>query len=149
MNVPKPIFEERLSPSWSVIIALSMSGPMVLLSALPFGPTLAFTLAFAVPLALILGAFYLSPMIVVNENFSRGKFEIPLSALGGGEVFRAEQARLERGPRLDANAKLAIRGDIDPVVKISVIDPQDPTPYILVSTRRPDELVAALRADRT
>jgi len=149
MNVSKPIFEERLNPSWSIVVALSISGPMVLLSALPFGPMLAFTLAFGVPLMLILGAFYLSPVILVNQTFSRGRFGIPLSALGNAEVFRGEEARLQRGPRLDANAKLAIRGDIDPVVKISVIDPQDPTPYILVSTRRPDELVAALRADRT
>ncbi len=122
---------------------------MVLLAALPFGQTLAFTLTVAVPLTLILGSLYLSPVIRINESFSRGSFEIPLQALGDAEIFTGEEARLERGPRLDARAKLAIRGDIDQVVKIQVVDSEDPTPYILVSTRRPEELVAALRADRT
>ena len=149
MNVPKPIFEERLYPSWSIIIALSLSGPMVLLAALPFGPALAFTLVFAVPMALILGAFYLSPTIRVAENLSRGNLEIPLTALGEASVFTGEEARLERGPRVDARARLAIRGDIDQVVKIEVKDASDPTPYILISTRRPEELVAAHGADRS
>lgn len=148
MNVPKPIFEERLNPSFSIILALSMSGPMVLLASLPFGQALAFTLAVAVPLTLIIGAFYLSPVIRISDTFSRGSFEIPLQALGEAEIFIGEEARLERGPRLNARAKLAIRGDVDQVVKVIVKDLQDPTPYILVSTRRPEELVAALRADR-
>ena len=148
MKVPKPIFEERLSPSTSVILALALSGPMVLLSALPFGTNLAFTLAVLVPIALIAGSFALSPVIRVDEAFSRGKMSIPLSALGNAEVFTKEAARLERGPKLDARARLAIRGDIDAVVKIEVVDPMDPTPYILVSTRKPVELVAALSADR-
>jgi hypothetical protein len=148
MNVPMPIFEERLNPSLSIVLALSMSGPMVLLAALPFGPVLAFTLAFAVPLVLIAGAFYLAPVIRVTESLSRGSFEIPLDALGDAAIFSGEEARLERGPRLDARAKLAIRGDLDQVVKVVVSDPQDPTPYILISTRRPEDLVAALRANR-
>jgi hypothetical protein len=97
---------------------------------------------------LILGSFYLSPVIRVSHNLSRGTFEIPIQVLGSAEIFTGEEARLERGPRLDARAKLAIRGDIDQVVKIQVLDAGDPTPYILVSTRRPEELVAALRANR-
>lgn len=122
---------------------------MVLLAALPFGPELAFTLVFAVPTALILGAIYLSPTIRVAENLSRGNLEIPLTALGKASFFTGEEARLERGPKLDARARLAIRGDIDQVVKIEISDASDPTPYILVSTRRPEELVAALGADRS
>jgi hypothetical protein len=30
------------------------------------------------------------------------------------------------------------------MVKIKVIDPADPTPYLLVSSRHPDELISAL-----
>jgi hypothetical protein len=29
-------------------------------------------------------------------------------------------------------------------VRVEVVDPQDPTPYWLVSTRRPDDLARAL-----
>lgn len=149
MKVPKPIFEERLLPSWSIVVALSLSGPMVLLSALPFGAELAFSLAFLVPAVLIGAAFYLSPSIEVGETLRRGKIEIPLSVLGKATSFTGEQARLERGPTLDARARLAIRGDIDAVVRVEILDPMDPTPYLLISTRRPEQLVAALSADRT
>jgi hypothetical protein len=34
-------------------------------------------------------------------------------------------------------------------VRVEVLDPADPTPYWLVSTRRPDELAAAIAAGRT
>ncbi len=149
MNVSKPIFEERLSPSLSVLLALSMSGPMVLLAALPFGPGLATTLMILVPAGLIFGAFALSPTIRIDSNFSRGRIRLPIEILGAAEIYRGEEARLERGPGLNARARLAIRGDVDPVVKIQINDAEDPTPYILVSTRRPEELVAALRADRS
>ena len=33
-----------------------------------------------------------------------------------------------------------------PVVRVPVEDPADPAPYWLVSSRRPDQLAAALRA---
>ena len=148
MKVPTPIFEERLSPSVSVVLALSLSGPMMLLAALPFGLTLALTLAITVPIALIAGAFYLAPKIVVSGDLQRGKFKIPLAVISSAEMFTGEEARLERGPRLDARARLAIRGDIDPVVKVNLSDQQDPTPYVLISTRKPDQLVAALSANR-
>jgi hypothetical protein len=109
---------------------------------------LAFTLAVVVPVSLIAGAFALSPVIRVDQSFTRGNMSLPLDVLGEAEIFEDENARLERGPKLDARARLAIRGDVDPVVKIQVKDELDPTPYILVSTRKPKELVAALRADR-
>jgi hypothetical protein len=50
---------------------------------------------------------------------------------------------------LDARAWLCIRGWIDPVVRVQVTDPSDPAPYWVVSTRNPDQLVAALQAART
>ena len=49
----------------------------------------------------------------------------------------------ERGPSLDARAWLSIRGWVDPVVKVTLADEKDPTPYWLVSTRRPEDLKAA------
>lgn len=143
------VFEEQLTPSPSVYAALALAGPMVLLAALPFSIDLAVILGVFVPLALMLLARSLSTRLSVGEFLSVGKFSIPLEALGEATYFEGEQARLERGPRLDSRAQLAIRGDVDAVVKIAVDDPRDPTPYVLVSTRRPAELVAALRANRT
>ena len=44
----------------------------------------------------------------------------------------------------DARAYLLLRPYRKKAVKVSLSDPADPTPYWLVSTRRPDALAAAL-----
>ena len=71
----------------------------------------------------------------------------------GSPGFRGAEATAERGTRLDARAWLLLRGWLDPVTKIELRDPDDPTPYWLLSTRHPDELAAAvnppIRANRS
>ena len=37
-----------------------------------------------------------------------------------------------------------IRGWVDPVVRVGIEDPDDPVPYWLISTRRPEDLIRAL-----
>jgi hypothetical protein len=37
---------------------------------------------------------------------------------------------------------------VSPVVKVELTDPQDPTPYWLVSTRRPERVVEAIAEAR-
>ena len=56
--------------------------------------------------------------------------------------------RSQRGAQLDARAWPLIRGWVSPVVRVTVTDPQDPTPYWLVSTRHPEKLVEALETAR-
>jgi hypothetical protein len=73
-----------------------------------------------------------------------GRATIERRFVGAVQTFRKEEATAERGTRLNGLAYLCIRGWIDPVVRIDITDPSDPTPYWLTSTRRPDELTAAL-----
>ena len=54
--------------------------------------------------------------------------------------------RQELGPRLDARAYVCLRAWARTGVHVVLEDPQDPTPYWLVSTRRPQDLAQALRA---
>jgi hypothetical protein len=53
----------------------------------------------------------------------------------------------EAGVDADARAYLVLRGYCGGAVKVEVDDPGDPTPYWLVSSRRPLQLAAALRPD--
>jgi hypothetical protein len=53
------------------------------------------------------------------------------------------------GPELDPAAHLVHRAWVGPVVRIEVTDPDDDTPYWIVSTRDPDALVAALGRKKT
>jgi hypothetical protein len=59
------------------------------------------------------------------------------------EVFRKEEARAQRGVSLDARAWLVITPWVDPVLKITVQDPEDPTPYWLISCKKPEKFVQA------
>ena len=131
---------------WAVVPLL---GAMVTISLLPVSGWVAIGGA-AVTCALAATALRAaSPRIVVgSEELQAGPARIPVALLGPAEAFTGEQARQERGPRLDARAFLVVRGWVDPVVRIPLRDAADPTPYWLVSTRRPEELVRALARAR-
>ncbi len=77
-----------------------------------------------------------------------GRAVIPLSAVGTVRALSAEEARELRGPKADPRAYLLLRAYLPRAVYVEVADPADPTPYWYLSTRRPDELVAALVAAR-
>jgi Protein of unknown function (DUF3093) len=86
-----------------------------------------------------------SPRIEVTDAMLvAGRARLPLPNVGNAQGFTGTDATQQRGPKLDARAWLVIRGWISPVVKIDVNDESDPTPYWLVSTRHPADLVAAL-----
>ena len=143
------LFEERLYPSIGMYLAYSLLSPRVLLAAAPFGWPLAIGLGGVTLLAALVLASVLSPLVVVDsERLLAGKFAIPRSAIGEATEISSTDLRMELGPKLDARAQLVIRGDLKTAVRVEVIDPNDPTPYLIISTRRPAELVSALRANR-
>ena len=122
---------------------------MVLLAAAPFGWTLALALGALTLIAVLVLASVLSPLLVVDgERLLASKVSIPLSALGSVAEIAKENLSKELGPGLDARAQLVIRGDLKTAVRIEVTDEADPTPYLIVSSRRPSELVRALRANK-
>ena len=88
--------------------------------------------------------FAMSKRIIVNKDFLQiGKAIIPRSALGQAIAITPSEQFSERGPRLDARAFVALKA-LNGLVKVEVADSQDPTPYILISTRRPAQLLEAL-----
>ncbi|MDD7936840.1 DUF3093 domain-containing protein [Actinomycetospora lutea] len=74
-----------------------------------------------------------------------GPAHLPVSQIGRVDVVVGEAKREALGPQLDPEAFVLHRPWVGPAVRIEVIDPDDPTPYWVVSTRRPEELLAALR----
>lgn len=88
--------------------------------------------------------FALSKRIVVtSRELNVGKARIPREILGKVTVVEKSQQFAEKGPKLDARAFVALKA-LDGLVKIANTDATDPTPYILVSTRRPEQLRQAL-----
>ena len=143
------LYVERLYPSLGMITVYLLAFPMVLLAAAPFGWTLAIALAFVATATIVTIAVVISPLLVVDENrLLAGHIAIPLDALGRAEPLTGDSLRIELGPKLDARSQRVIRGEIRSALKIEVRDANDPTPYLLISTRNPSELASALLANR-
>lgn len=138
---------ERLYPSVGFLVALSLSAPLVLLSVLPVNQTGAIVMAGLVPIGLILLSIFSAPTIKISENIRVGRINVPLTALGEAYGLEGERMKTERGPSLSPAAQFVIRGDIKYMVKVAVTDPNDPTAYLLISTRNPAELASAINAN--
>lgn len=142
-------FRERLWPAlwWYPIIALIV--PATLLVFEPISLIAGVVTATALvtgSLVLLIGS---APTIRVADGaLQAGKARIPVALIGDMRAAAGEDARAERGPLLDARAWLLLRGDVGPVVRLEITDPEDPTPYWVVSTRRPEELIAAISVAR-
>lgn len=94
--------------------------------------------------ALLIG--YGAAEVAVRDGVLRaGRAHIPAELLGEPTVLDAEATRLQTGRDADARAYLLLRPYVRGSVRVIVCDPDDPTPYWLVSTRRPERLAAALR----
>ena len=122
---------------------------MVLLASLQFGTGLAIALGLMVPLGLNLVVQLLAPKITVaNGRLVADRISVPISALGKSSELSKEEFTKALGPKADPRAQLMIRGYVPGGVKIEVADPEDPTPYLLISSRNPEKLAIALDANR-
>ena len=139
------LYSERLWPAWWVwLVTLGISGAGILIFA-PISVAAGY-IATAAIFALLAGGLVAStPLVAVTAGgFRAGRASLPLKFVGAVEAFDGEEATAERGPRLNALAYLCIRGWIPAVVRVELTDPEDRTPYWLVSTRHPARLAEAL-----
>ncbi|MEU3255628.1 DUF3093 domain-containing protein [Streptomyces sp. NPDC006997] len=151
MQLSATPYEERLTAprSWwliSLLVGLSLA-----LILLPFGtlPMLG-GLAGGTAVAATMASSYGSVRIrVVGGSLIAGDARIPVAALGEAEVLDAEEARAWRTHKADTRAFLLLRAYIPTALRVVVTDPEDPTPYLYLSTREPERLAAALAAART
>jgi hypothetical protein len=143
------IYREALRPSVGIYLIISLLIPIIILTAAPFSLPLGIALAAVISLGISVTLNAVAPRIEVNsDSFRAGKATIERKFIGSVSAFSGEHAREQRGVKLDARAWTLIRGYVDPVVKVELTDPNDPTPYWLVSTRRPKQLAQALRTSR-
>ena len=143
-------FRERLTPGPGTMLAVLLLLPAVYVVALPVSRVVAVDLAIAVLVTALAEAlvFFGSPVVSVADGvLTAGRARIPVALTGATEAFRGRAATEARGPGLDARAFTLFRGWVDPVVRVHLTDPDDPAPYWLLSTRRPEELRAALAAE--
>jgi hypothetical protein len=99
----------------------------------------------ALALLAVLLVVYGSARIEVGPRGLRaGRAQIGLEHLGAVAPLDAEETRRTAGREADARAYLLLRPYVARSVRVEISDPDDPTPYWLLSTRRPDALAEAL-----
>ena len=81
---------------------------------------------------------------VVDGVFHAGRANISTNLLADPVALDAETTRRLAGRDANARAYLLLRPYLRRATMVTVTDPADPAPYWLVSTRRPEELCAAL-----
>ena len=141
-------FRERLTPGPGTLVAVLLLLPAVFIIVLPLSPAAGAVLAVVLTAAAELVLVLTAPVVSVADGvLTAGRARIAVALTGATEGFRRADATQARGPGLDARAYTLFRGWVDPVVRIALTDPDDPAPYWLVSTRRPEELRAALAAE--
>jgi hypothetical protein len=143
-------YRERLTapPSWWGLAALFAVavGWAFYVATPPWVAAVALAIAAAVAFATV--ASYGSATVEVSaDGFRAGRALLPWSAVGQIRPLDGDDARRAAGVDADARAYIVLRAYCRGAVCVEVDDPADPTPYWLVSTRRPHMVAAAMRAE--
>ena len=151
MPNPKPtepiVYRERVRPNLGTFIAVATLLPAVTLVSEPFDYRIGIAVGLVLVISIWAVLFFLAPVIQVgNSNLVVGRAEIPRNLLGKIEEISKDRIFSERGPNLNPAAYRVFQGTVKTAVKIALNDPNDPTPYWIISTRKPAQLSEALRA---
>ncbi|WP_223690759.1 DUF3093 domain-containing protein [Leifsonia poae] len=139
------LYRERLWAAPWLFISTALVIPASILVFAPISMPVGIVVAIVLYLAIVGMLIASSPTIrVTKSELIAGRAAIPLTMIGQPTAYKDDEASLERGQRLDARAWLLIRGWVKPVVKVPVLDVNDPAPYWVLSTRNPDRLVRVL-----
>ncbi|MFF7793459.1 DUF3093 family protein [Streptomyces sp. NPDC007991] len=146
LRTSRLLYDERLTAprSWwaiSVLFGLSLAAVFM-----PYGLIAALI---ALAIGTCLAGMYVSAqgstrIRVTEDTLFVADARIPLAALGQPEVLEGEEARAWRTYKADLRAFMVMRSFIPGAVRVEVLDPGDPTPYLYLSTRTPDRLAQAI-----
>lgn len=138
-------YRERLWPNLTINLVILGAAASLWVLLLPFNPAMAIWVSLAFAVGALIVAAAVSPVVEVRDGVLRaGKAQIPTSALGSAELVGQDERAAQLRSELDLKAYVLLRAWVKTMVKVPVVDPADPTPYWLVSTRHPEKLLAVL-----
>ena len=143
------LFEEKLRVPlrWWVQATMFLASIwLAFIVALPAGVAWGATAFLTLGVVSLFLGYGAAEVRVVDGTFHAGRATIPVHLLTGPRAHDAETTKRLIGVDANTRAYLLLRPYVKRSVQVTVQDPADPVPYWLVSTRRPDELVAALVA---
>ena len=145
--MPVPAYTERLSVPlrwWVQGVMLLATFWLAFVVAIPGALPWVLTGILGALLAFVLSSYGGARVDVAGRELSAGRARIGLEHRGPAEPLSPDATRLAMGAEADARAYLLIRPYLKRAVRVTVLDPADPTPYWLLGTRHPEALAAAL-----
>lgn len=145
-TAPAALYRERLWPSPWLYVALLLLAPAGAMATFPLFAAAAIPVGIGL-YVLIAGIITtLSPLVSVEGGMLHAATaKIPVTHLGEMQHLGPNALRRAIGTELDARAHLMIRGWIHQGLRIEVTDPNDPTPYWIVTTRNIEKLARAIQ----
>lgn len=142
------LYREWVLPSAANLALPALLFPSVVAVMLPIDSGLAIPIAALCTLALAGVLVTSSPRVEVSETALTAKgAKVARIHLGKATVIPKNEVFEQMGSKLDARAWLAVQASVKGLVKVTLLDPKDPTPYWLISTRRPEKLVKLLNGN--
>lgn len=142
------VYRERLrTPLWWYPIAVGVASLLAgefhvaglrLTDWIPFGTLLPLS-------ALIVWSLGRSELRIAGGELHIRGAHLPLRYISGSVALDAGTLRRVVGREGDPQAFVCIRPWIGPGVQLWLDDPDDPTPYWVISSRHPQRVIAALR----
>ncbi len=141
------MYRERLwpPPSWFLLSLLLI--PAVILVLAPINLVLGIAVSIPMYGLAVLFLLSMSPTVTVSDEVLRaGRGRIERRYLGEATVITGAAVFPALHSELDARAWLCLRGWSRGIVTIPINDPDDPTPYWVISSKHPERLAAALNS---
>jgi hypothetical protein len=141
------VFRERLYLTWwhwlLPLLAAGLLAAEVNMGYPGIRAWLPYVVCFALCLVL-LWRFSAAKVEVHDGELWVGDAHLPLEFVGEVQIVPPAAKRKVLGPAFDPAAFALTRSWIGPMVWVEVKDENDPTPYWLISSRKPEKLVTAL-----
>ena len=148
-NYVTPLYVERLSIKarwWVVVLAVALFASSELFAGFGGRVIAIVVAAFIVPTVALLALAGRTVLRVDTDGIHVGGQTIALAEMDSVEALDEAATRLALGPQADPTAKLFVRGHIRTSVRIRPLPGAggSAVPYWLVSTRHPQEVIAAV-----
>lgn len=132
-------------PNFGTFAAVFALLPSLTIVSEPFDIRIGLAIGIVVVITIWTLLIFRAPTIELsNLELKVGRVGIFRNLIGQAEVISKDRIFLERGPNLDPGAHKVFQGSVKTAIKIAILDPEDPTPYWLISTRKPDKLAELL-----
>jgi hypothetical protein len=140
--------EPLRAPWWWYVVAIAIAallGAEFHIAGLPLTDWLPYGILLPLAVAIVWWLGHSALEVADGELRIRGA-HLPLRYVSGAVALDAATLRRVVGREGDPAAFVSIRPWIGPGVQFWVDDPDDPTPYWIVSSRRPERVVELLRS---